>query len=155
MSFYSERKLEGFLPANAKPAKRRTVTVNVGGAEFTVKIKAESTLANKFDNYYRLYDMYEAAEHKLSREDVLQRDDPKRHSDYMPRPEVSSHAVPLSEDEIQNRFAFIRDCYRLLNNEQIVEAINQAFPGIDPNDLTDEQIAEAIRRYKPSNVPPK
>lgn len=36
-----------------------------------------------------------------------------------------------------------------LTDEQIMQAIQQAFPGVDVSQLTDDQIAEAIRQYSP------
>ena len=36
-----------------------------------------------------------------------------------------------------------------MTDEQIMEALEQAFPGISIDQLTDDQIAEALRNYNP------
>ena len=128
MSFYSDQSFARFLPEKTSPVKRKTVKVNVDGHEFSVSVKTESVMIRAFQSMYKYYDMYEARDHHLSREQVLERDDPKRKSDYMPRPEVSGHAAPLTEDEKEVRQGFIVDCYRLLNNDQIIEAIARFAP---------------------------
>lgn len=128
MSFYSDQTYARFLPEKTSPVKRKTVKVNVDGHEITVSVKTESVMVRAFQSMYKYYDMYEARDHSLSREQVLERDDPKRKSDYMPRPEVSRHAAPLTDEEKEVRQGFIVDCYRLLNNDQIIEAIARFAP---------------------------
>ena len=123
MEFYKNNKYNTFLPAGTKPVKKKTIIINVDGIDFTVKVMAESALARQFNSKFRYYDMYDAAENKLSRDDIINRYDPKRHTEWMPRPDVSDHAVPLTDEEKSKRLAFITDCYRLLNNDQVLEAL--------------------------------
>lgn len=123
MSFYGDQNYSRFLPDNTVPMKRRTVKVTDNGHEINVIIKPESMLSRAYESKFLYYDLYEAADNTLSREDVLNRDDPKRNSDYIPRPEVSRHVTPLTDEEKLNRLNFILDCYRLLSNDELVKAI--------------------------------
>ncbi len=127
MGIYTKSLFETNFPAS-KPLKKRELTLNLGGTEFTVIIKPESSLKRSFGKtgYYQKCDMYEALANFLTRDEVIERDDPNLHVEaYHYRPEVGRDVPLLSNEDVEKRFQFVCNAYHILDNDKIVEAILQ------------------------------
>ena len=109
----------------SKPLKKRDLTFDIDGHELTVIIKPESALKRSFEKgYYEKCDMYAALNNHLTRDEVIERDDPNlKYQAYNYRPEIGKDVPTLTDEEIEKRFQFVCNAYRLLENDSVVEAI--------------------------------
>lgn len=118
--------------------ERRTEIFSLG-SKIKVTIQPEtSNTKNCFEDTFfggtrfggTMYSIETALENTLSAEEVAERDDPNCTSDYFldARPEVHEDADPLTEYEIRTRYEKIRDYYRLLADDSIVQAIVDSIP---------------------------
>lgn len=128
MSLYKDCTYERFSPECENPITEKTLTVNMCGHIFTVSVGPESEIDDSIVCCSGLYDMYDAAKHFISSEDIIERDNPLRHTDFIPRPEISDFAIPLSEKQVEKRISFLTDCYRLLKDKKVLEAIVDFIP---------------------------
>lgn len=123
------------MTINKKPLPERRIEIQSLGRKIKVVIQCEvSDTKECFEDTFifgaAAYDLKTALDNTMTTEEVLDRDDPQRNSDYFLtiRPEVRDDTERLTENEKRIRYENVRDYYRLLEDDAIVQSIVDSVP---------------------------